>query len=65
MFIIDHVIMVDEHQGVIREYFFRGRHINVDIIILYYDIIRDYANLIVSFKHDDKPAKDTSSLRPH
>lgn len=62
VFIMDDVI--NEHQGVIREYFSRGRHNNVDIFYLAQSyskvpkqLIRDNANLIVLFKQDERNLK--------
>ena len=62
IFIMDDVI--GEQQAVIREYFSRGRHNNVDIFYLAQSyskvpkqLIRDNANLIVLFKQDETNLK--------
>lgn len=62
VFIMDDVI--GEQQGVIRDYFSRGRHNNVDIFYLAQSyskvpkqLIRDNANLIVLFKQDETNLK--------
>jgi hypothetical protein len=62
VFIMDDVI--GENQGVIREYFSRGRHNKVDIFYLAQSyskvpkqLIRDNANLIVLFKQDETNLK--------
>lgn len=62
VFIMDDVI--GEHQGIIREYFSRGRHNKVDIFYLAQSyskvpkqLIRDNANLIVLFKQDETNLK--------
>jgi len=62
IFIMDDVI--GEQQGVIREYFSRGRHNKVDIFYLAQSyskvpkqLIRDNANLIVLFKQDETNLK--------
>jgi len=62
VFVMDDVI--GEHQGVIREYFSRGRHNKVDIFYLAQSyskvpkqLIRDNANLIVLFKQDERNLK--------
>ncbi|VVC38052.1 P-loop containing nucleoside triphosphate hydrolase [Cinara cedri] len=62
VFIMDDVI--GEQQAVIREYFSRGRHNNVDIFYLAQSyskvpkqLIRDNANLIVLFKQDETNLK--------
>lgn len=56
--------VIGEHQGVIREYFSRGRHNKVDIFYLAQSyskvpkqLIRDNANLIVLFKQDETNLK--------
>ena len=62
VFVMDDVI--GEHQGVIRDYFSRGRHNKVDIFYLAQSyskvpkqLIRDNANLIVLFKQDERNLK--------
>jgi len=62
VFIMDDVI--GEQQGIIREYFSRGRHNKVDILYLAQSyskvpkqLIRDNANLIVLFKQDETNLK--------
>jgi hypothetical protein len=62
VFIMDDVI--GEQQSIIREYFTRGRHNNVDIFYLAQSyskvpkqLIRDNANLIVLFKQDETNLK--------
>lgn len=62
VFIMDDVI--GEHQGVIREYFSRGRHNKIDIFYLAQSyskipkqLIRDNSNLIVLFKQDEMNLK--------
>jgi len=62
IFIMDDVI--EKQQGMIREYFFRGRHNKIDISYLAQSylkvpkqLIRDNANLIVLFKQDENNLK--------